>query len=270
MTRESTSQTLTVALMLCGVCSFLVSASAVGLRAKQQENKALDKQKNVLAVAGLLNGESKTEIEAAFEQIETVLIDLKSGEAVEKVGKMPAAEFDARAAVSSPRLSINVPAEKDVASIKKRAKYSFVYIVKKEGKIDQIVLPIHGMGLWSILYGFVALDADTKGIRGIGYYEHAETPGLGGEVDNPIWKAKWTNGKQAFDDDGNIRIEVVKGEVNSSTPDAEFKVDGLSGATFTSNGVTYMLQYWLGDHAFGPLLERVRDGEFAEPQAESE
>ena len=272
MARESTSQTLTVALMLCGVCSFLVSASAVGLRPKQKANKALDKKKNVLLVAGLLedNDATESQIDSAFEEVEAILVDLRTGDVVESAGKIPASEFDARLALSNPRQSINVPAEKDVASIKRRAKYSFVYLVKKDDKLDQIILPINGMGLWSILYGFVALDADTKSIRGLGYYEHGETPGLGGEVDNPRWKAKWTNGKKAIDDEGNIRIEVIKGEVTDSTSDAEFKVDGLTGATFTSNGVTYMLQYWLGDHGFGPYLDQLRSGAAEDQSADAE
>ena len=93
--------------------------------------------------------------------------------------------------------------------------------------------------------------------RGIGFYEHGETPGLGGEVDNPGWKDKWS-GKLAFDKAGAVRIEVMRGTVGSNTVDSQFKVDGLTGATFTSSGVTDMLRYWLGDHGFGPFLAKLR------------
>ena len=72
------------------------------------------------------------------------------------------------------------------------ADQTLVYELRDDaGALDLVVLPVHGLGLWSILYGFVALDADLETIRGLTYYEHKETPGLGGEVDNPRWKSLW-------------------------------------------------------------------------------
>jgi Na+-transporting NADH:ubiquinone oxidoreductase subunit C len=119
-----------------------------------------------------------------------------------------------------------------------------------------LVLPIQGLGLWSTLYGFLAIDADGNTIRGITYYQHAETPGLGGEVDNPRWKSLWP-GRKIYDD-GEPAIQVIKGAAGPPAQDP-YRVDGLSGATLTSNGVTFMLEFWLGPNGFGPYLDRLRE-----------
>ncbi len=248
-----------IATALCVVCSVLVSGFAVGLHDKQVANKELEMRRNVLLVAGLVRPQehpSPGEIERLFAQIETRIVDLDSGEYVDPKVIDPKT-YDQRTASKDLELSQPI-AKDDFASIKRREKYAVVYLVKKGGHLDQVVLPIRGMGLWSILYGFVALRADTTTIRGLGFYEHGETPGLGGEVDNPKWKNKWKLGKKAFDDQWHVRIEVIKGQVTDQTEQPEFKVDGLSGATFTSNGVTNMLKFWLGEQGFGSYLKRLR------------
>ena len=88
-------------------------------------------------------------------------------------------------------------------------------------------------------------------VRGLTYYKHGETPGLGGEVDNQLWKAKWP-GKEVYDSDWNVKVEVTK-----SVTDDTCQVDALSGATLTSNGVTNMLRFWLGSKGFGPYLQQL-------------
>ena len=83
--------------------------------------------------------------------------------------------------------------------------------ISEAGDLEMVMVPIEGNGLWSTLYGFLALDADTRTVVGITFYEHKETPGLGGEVDNPRWKALWP-GRKAFLDEGYApKIEVIKG-----------------------------------------------------------
>ena len=120
-----------------------------------------------------------------------------------------------------------------------------------------MILPVHGKGLWSTLYGYLALDSDLTTINGFAFYEHGETPGLGGEVDNPRWKAQWI-GKKAFDQEGNIKIKVLKGKVNPKSSDLQHEIDGLAGATITARGVDSLLRYWLGESGFKPLLDRTR------------
>jgi len=82
-------------------------------------------------------------------------------------------------------------------------------------------------------------------------------------VDNPDWKAQWNNPddpKLAFDENWIVRIEVIKGNVTPDDKQRKYKVDGLSGATITTRGVSNMLQYWLGEDGFGPFLKTIRAG----------
>jgi Na+-transporting NADH:ubiquinone oxidoreductase subunit C len=112
-------------------------------------------------------------------------------------------------------------------------------MAKKDGKIDTYILPVSGKGLWSTLYGYLALEADKNHVRGIQFYKHGETPGLGGEVENAEWTAGW-KGKTILDEQGElVSITVKKGTVDESIPEQKkHYVDGLAGATITSNGVT--------------------------------
>ena len=142
--------------------------------------------------------------------------------------------------------------EQDIASISRRANYSVAYLLEKDGEVERIVLPVHGYGLWSTLYGFLALQGDGNTVAGITFYEQKETAGLGGEVDNPSWKNLWV-GKEIYQD-GAVALKVIKGAVDKSAPDAKYQVDGLAGATLTSKGVENLIAYWMGDEGFGPLL----------------
>jgi len=257
MPRDTTGKTLIVASSLAVICSVLVASAAVGLRPQQEENKLREKRKNILQAAGLYDPSKP--VAEQFSLFEPKLVDLETGAYVEDA-KIDPAEFDQRVAAKDPQRSVAIPAEEDIAKIGRRAKRALVYLVKKDGELDQIVLPIKGKGLWSTMYGYIALDADARTVRGITFYEHGETAGLGGEVSNPAWQAKW-QGKEIVDEEkGEVVFKVLRGAVEPTTPDAEHKVDGLSGATLTSNGVTNLIHYWLGERGFGPYLDRMRKG----------
>lgn len=258
MSKDTTTKTLIVATCLCVACSILVSTAAVRLRPMQTENKSLDVKKNLLVAAKLLESDADKEaIIKAFGNVETKLIDLKTGE---EVTDMDPQTYDTRKAAKDPKMSITIPADEDIARIKTRAKVRPVYLVKKDGAVDQIVIPFHGKGLWSTMYGFLCLDSDTKTVRGVSYYEHGETPGLGGEIDNPRWKESWIGKKVLSSEDFSPIFDVVKGSVNPSSSMASSQVDGLSGATLTSNGVEYMVNYWLGNSGYGKYLANFRNG----------
>ncbi len=250
---DSIQKTIIVAVSLCLACSIVVSGAAVLLKEKQKTNKVIDKQKNILNVAGLLK--EGDDIQALYEQyVEQRVIDLASGDFVTDVD---AASFDQKKAAKDPAQSITIPAGKDIASIKRRAKYASVYLIKVDEQIKYIILPMHGYGLWSTMYGFLALENDLNTVYGLSFYEHAETPGLGGEIDNPGWRAKW-QGKLAFDNNNQPKLNVVKGNVVAGNPNEAYQVDGLAGATITSRGVGNLVTYWLGDQGFGPFLNKFK------------
>jgi Na+-transporting NADH:ubiquinone oxidoreductase subunit C len=257
MARDSVARTFTVATVLCIVCSVMVSVAAVSLKPMQAENKELDRKKNILAAAGLYDPKNppETPLGELFDQrVSHELIDLETGEPA----KVDEASYDPREAARKPELSDPVEPPQALPGIRRREKYAFVYRVNDQsGQLSKIVLPIYGKGLWSTLYGFIALESDAKTVGGITFYEHGETPGLGGEVDNPGWKAQW-HGKEAFDDQWDVEIEVLKGKVNSDNPNAVHQIDGLSGATITTRGVSDLVQFWLGDDGFGPFLAKFR------------
>lgn len=253
LNNDSLEKTLAVALSLCFVCAILVSFSAVALRPIQATNKAMDMKKNILEVAGLLS--EGTDIHQAFaEQVEEKLVDLETGEYVDN---MDVAEYDQRKAAKDPAQSVVIPPEKDIASIKRKAKIAKVYLVKDGETLKSIILPIHGYGLWSTMYGFLALEADGQTVKSINFYDQAETPGLGGEVVNPNWRALW-NGKKIYDESGKVALKLIKGVVDSSKPGSEFQVDGLAGATLTSNGVSNLIKFWMSAEGFAPYLDKIK------------
>ena len=255
---NSVKGTLAVALFLCLVCSSVVSISAVKLKGIQDENKALDVKKNLLLSASLIKDPkaSKEKILESFKKITPMVIDLGSGMEDKNTD---ASTYDQKAAAKDPKQNYRIDGKADIAKIKVRAKKALVYVVEDGGSASMVILPIHGKGLWSTMYGFLALDKDTKTVKGLGFYSHLETPGLGGEVDNPEWKAQWI-GKEVFDGNFKPAIKVIKGKVSSNDPQAKYKADGMSGATITSVGVQHLINYWLGDNAFGPFLKNFREG----------
>lgn len=267
MSNDSTANTLKVAAILCIVCSIVVSTAAVGLKSTQQANKSADKKQNILAAANLLDSNGKNDIDALFERIDVKIVNVETGEYLteataktdwEKAILADPAGYDQRKAAKTVDQNKRLSAAEDTASIKRQAKYATVYLAKGEsGNVETIVLPVHGYGLWSTLYGFLALEPDTKTVVGFGFYEHGETPGLGGEVDNDKWKALWP-GKQVFDAQNNVDIMLAKGAVDANDPKAIHRVDGLAGATLTSRGVSNLLHFWLGSDGFGPYLKKVR------------
>ena len=254
MGNDSISKTFSVALALCIVCAVVVSSAAVILRPTQEVNKLLDLKSNILASAGLLK--QGVSIETQFEQISTRIVDLETGRFTDAVD---AASYDQRKASKDPALSIALDPKQDPAKIKRRANYATVYLLETEQGIEKIILPIKGYGLWSTLYGFLALESDLQTVAGIGFYEHTETPGLGGEIDNPRWKAGWV-GKQAYRQ-GEVVINVLKGKVDMSREGADSQIDGLAGATLTTRGVDNLVRYWLGDEGFRPLINHLQAGE---------
>ncbi|WP_431309896.1 Na(+)-translocating NADH-quinone reductase subunit C [Algicella marina] len=250
---DNTAKTVIVALGLCLVASMVVSAAAVSLRPLQERNAALDKQVNIVEVAGLY--EDGVDVAEAFEAFEPHVLELASGEFTDEFDPY---EFDDRAAAAD--LTLSAPLEDDPASIRRQANYVTIYLLRNEdGSLDKVILPVYGYGLWSTLYGFIAVEEDGNTIYGLQFYEHAETPGLGAEVDNPRWKSLWRDKLLRTEDgEGELAITVAK----TPPPEGrEYHVDALSGATLTSRGVDNLVRFWMSERGFEPFLERVRAGE---------
>lgn len=247
---DSPARAFAIVIAVCLVCSVLVSSAAVVLAPIQHENALRIRQRQILQAAGLLD--SSVDVVAQFAAVTPRLVDLASGEYLE--GRDPV-DFDVAAVSRDPASSRPVPDDLDVAKIRRRPDAMPVYLVERDGRVQTVVLPVHGYGLWSTMYGYLALEGDARTVKGITFYQHGETPGLGGEIDNPAWQAKWV-GKQALAADGEVLLEVVKGEPRGEGIDRQ--VDGIAGATLTARGVHNLVRYWLGEQGFGPYLGALR------------
>lgn len=241
---ESIGKTLTVVVALCLVCAIIVSFASVQLRPLQQANKTQDIQRNILAAADI--EVSGTVSDTFNSKIEARVVEMKSGEFVD----VDPNSFDFEKSKFDQNISKSLKEKgvKDIAGIQRMTDNSPVYISKKEdGSVDAIILPIQGYGLWGVMYGFLALESDGETVKNINFYKHNETPGLGGEIQNPQWTAKW-QGKE-------LPINIMKSGAKN-----EHQIDGLSGATLTSNGVDHTVDFWTGENGFGPFLAKVREG----------
>ena len=250
--RDTPGRVLSVAALVCVVCAVLVSAAVVLLRPIQDRNALLQRQRDILEVAGLY--QPAASVEAQFARIEPHLVKLSDGSYVEGGD---AVRFDIAKMSRDPKQSDPVPGDLDVAKVHRRPRDMPVFLVRGETGIETVILPVHGYGLWSTMYAYVALDGRGERVKGVTFYSHAETPGLGAEVENPRWRGSWV-GKRLVDDAGQVRFDIAKGA--PADADAEYHVDALSGATLTSNGVENMVHSWPGEQGYGPFLARLRDG----------
>ncbi len=258
--KSNNAKTISVALTLCLVCSVLVSAVAVGLKPAQVENARLDRNKNILVAAGMYNAESDTAADVAqrFKDFEVEIVDLNEGtylddEALKVAGIPDRNAYDASQATKNQALSEDLGSN-DPAGIGRKPKYAKVYVKNDDaGQPEMVVLPIQGYGLWGTIYGFLTLESDMNTIKGISFYEHKETPGLGARIEEPEWRAKWS-GIHSYDENGDVATGVTK----AGNPKENW-VDGISGATLTGRGVSNMIQFWLGEQGYKPYLDALRE-----------
>ena len=250
---DTIKKTLIVAISLCLVCSALISFSAVELRGLQEENKTLDKQSKILSAAGLLDED--TEISQLFESIDARIVNLDTGSFDTNI---ELEEYDEGSFSRDPSTSIELSSDLDIALLKRRENFQTIYLHYDLDQLNAVILPVRGYGLWGTMKGYLALKPDFKTIIGLEFFDHKETPGLGGEIDNPKWKAIW-KGKEVYSESGEVLISVIKGSVDKASDESKYQVDGLSGATITSNGVTNLLSFWLGDMGYGPFISQFKE-----------
>ena len=257
---DSTRYTILFAAAVSVVCALLVATAAVGLRERQEINAALYKQENVLLAAGLARpgvSMSRTEVLELFKRrIQVRAVDLKSGRLVPE-DRFDATGYDQRKARNDPALSHAAPPND--ARVARLPNVSVVFLVASPaGKVEQLVLPIEGMGMWGTVYGLLAMDVDGNTVRGLTFYEQKETPGLGGEMSSPKWQALWV-GRKAYDVNWSPQLAVIKGRAGPPEKDPH-RIDGLSGATITSNGITRIVRFWLSADGYATFLKSYRDG----------
>jgi len=255
LNKDSVVGTFVIIVTFCLVCSVLVSSAVVALDPFKAAAVANDRQINILKVSGF---DVKGSVASTFkEHIESHLIDVSTGALADDV--VPASQIEGynfASLAKKPDSSVKIEKSKDVAGILSRSKYMPVYFAKDEqGKVQRVILPFYGQALWSTVYGYVAISPDDANtILGVTFYSHGETPGLGGEIDNPRWQAKWVN-KKLTDENGQYKFRITK-----IPSQKDHDIDALSGATLTSVGVNNTAAFWLGD-AYKPFLEKLSKGE---------
>lgn len=259
------------AAIVCVVCSLAVSVAAVALGPAQEKNAARFREQQLLRAAGHLREGEAPSAEAVRDRYARGLrerrLDLRSGHYLPKRAAGPERLLSMEATDSR-------EAPPNEAGIKRLPEAIAVYEILEEGQVVGVVLPVQGKGLWSTLWGYLALEADGNTVRNLVFYEHGETPGLGGEIDSARWRALWP-GTRLVDERGELRLTVGKRlppatsqePRDADTPhdtragalvEDDFRVDAIAGATITSQGVGTMLRFWLGADAFGPYLARLR------------
>lgn len=274
--KDSIAKIIGVTLGVCMVCSILVSATAIGLRSRIEANKAFDRKKNILIAAGLVESKERPSV----DQVDKLYADNIDGEVLDLqsetiVPDLTPQDIDWRKMVKDPDTSVQLSQEIDIARIKKQSEMMPIYLLRDNaGKIERVILPIYGKGLWSTMYGFISLESDLQTVGQITFYEHGETPGLGGEIASAKWQGYWP-GKKVYamqpaelgaDENPTPVIHVIKGSPAKDDPESAYKIDGISGATLTCNGVTDLMEFWLGDNGYGPYLKKLAEEEKQEAQ----
>ncbi len=259
MSNDSPLKAILVVLTVALVCSIMVSVAAVSLRPYQLAHQIFNQAQHIVKLADLMpaNAEmlSKKELMDIFLQLDARVIDIDTGRFEKNLNPVT---FDQRNAAADPERNITIPAEYDAARLGHRSQFASVYLVWDEGRVKRIILPIHGQGMWSTLYGYLALQADLNTIAAVTFYEQGETPGLGTQIQLPEWQAKW-QGRQLWDETGELRFRIATGSVAPDSATARYEVDALSGATVTANGITNLVRYWFGEHGFQPFLTQLRE-----------
>lgn len=256
LNKDSVFGTFVVIIGFCLVCSVVVSSAVVALGPFQQAAIANDRQINILRVSGFdIEGSVASTYKA---HIEAKLLDVATGNFVDDPDNK-ADSFNFQSLAKDPAFNTAIPAEEDFAGIRTRTKLMPVYLSKDEnGQVIRYILPFYGQALWSTAYGYVAVAPDGNTIKAVTFYSHGETPGLGGEIDNPRWQALWVD-KLIERPDGTRGFNITK-VADHQGEGKDYDVDALSGATLTARGVDNAAHYWL-NVAYKPFLDNLRKGD---------
>jgi Na+-transporting NADH:ubiquinone oxidoreductase subunit C len=248
---ESRTKTVAIAVLISAVSALLVAGTAVTLRPFQEANRAAERQERLDAMIAALPGMADLLAVSGADSLETIIVDLRTGTIAE--GLDPA-QFDARAAAKDPATSTPLAAEIDIAGIGQRSNLARIHLVKARDALRLVILPVYATGYQSTIHAYLALEGDLDTVAALSIIEQAETPGLGARVEDQKWLDLWP-GKQIANEKGEILLSVVRGSGRT-----EYEVDGITGATRTSNAVTNMVLFWLGPNGYAAVLTRLREG----------
>ena len=258
MNRDSPKNALLAVLVTALVCSSLVSAAVVLLRPIQLNNQLLEQSRNIMQLTGLLTAGVELgddEMLGLYKSVDRRIVNISDAVFDEAIDPNT---FNKRQAVNDPELGVQIPAGMDLASLGRRSRFAPVYIVWNDGELERVILPVRGAGMWSMLYGYIALESDLNTIAGMTFYEQNETPGLGDQITHAHWLEQW-KGRRVYDEQGELRFRVSEGVVAAGSATSGFEVDAMSGATVTGNAVTGMMHYWFGPHGYQELLAQLRE-----------
>ncbi len=270
MNNDSPKKAMLVVFAVAFACSIMVSVAAISLRPIQLAHKLLERAQHIVQLTGLADADTGTlsdkELLAIFAQMDARVVDIDGRNFTQNLNP---ATFDQRKAASDPELSVAIPAKFDVARLGRRSRFATIYLVWETDQLQRIILPVHGQGMWSTIYGYLALDADLNTIAAVTFYQQGETPGLGDQILRAGWQAQW-QGRRVWDKQGVTRFRIAAGRVAPASSAARHEVDALSGATITANGVTNLMRYWFGAHGFQPLLQHLREAPPVNPKAKAD
>ena len=177
-------------------------------------------------------GPSGESVEELFAEFQVRAIDLKTGEFVESVD---VATYDPIIAGKDAGISKALSTDDDIATLRRLENTSLAYIKMENGVLDKLVIPVRGYGLWGTLYGYLALEGNLQTISGLGFYQHKETPGLGGEVDNSKWKKSW-QGVSLFAQ-GEPSVRLVKQRSSPGSTEAAYEAVSYTHLTLPTKRI---------------------------------
>ncbi len=257
MNNDSPVKALLVVFAVALVCSILVSVANVLLKPVQLRNQLVEKSRNIMDLTGLVEpGQtlSDSDMANAVKQLDMRVLDIDAGRFSTAVDP---ADYDARTARNDPEFSVAIAAADDLAAIGRREKYAVVYLVWNDAQLQRIILPVYGQGMWSTMYGYIAIEADLNTVAAMTFYEQAETAGLGDKIQSREWLAQW-QGRRIYSESGDVRFKVSSGTVDADSPAAAYEVDVMTGATITGDAVTQLIRYWFGSQAYGKFIEQLK------------
>ena len=247
---ESRPKTILAAFVVSAVCAVLVSSATVILRPIQAANRAAEEEARVEALVRGIPGMSDLLTEVGGS-LSTVVVDLARGRAANDV--TPSTLLATLADTSN---WTSLDAGQDLAGLGARPDYAQVFLLRDNDLVSLLLLPIAGQGYNGRIEAVLALRGDMNTIAGVTVTRQSETPGLGARIEEGAWQASFP-GQQIFDSEGAVRFSVARGTASSI-----HEVDGITGATRTSNAFTQMVRFWLGPDGYGPLIAAISRGEF--------